>query len=63
MDQILTIDAYCDSDWAGDHDDRKSRSGYIIRINGSIISYKSKKQPVVANSSTEAEYIAGNDLD
>jgi len=50
--------AYTDSDYAGDVEDRKSTSGYVFSLSGGVISWSSKKQPVVALSTTEAEYIA-----
>ena len=37
---------------------RKSTSGYLFKLCGGIVSMKTKKQPVIALSSTEAEYIA-----
>ena len=49
---------YSDSDWAGCVDSRKSTSGYVFRVGNSTVSWSSKKQPVTALSSTEAEYIA-----
>ena len=53
------IIGYSDSDWAGSHD-RKSTSGYVFRVNNqsAFVSWKTKKQSVVALSSCEAEYIA-----
>ena len=54
------MQGYCDSDWASSYSDRKSISGYVYQLNkdSSFISWKSKKQNVVALSSCEAEYIA-----
>ena len=49
---------YSDSDWAGDVDTRRSTSGYVFFVGNSLISWSSKKQPTVAKSSTEAEYVA-----
>lgn len=49
---------YCDSDWAGDVDSRKSTTGYCFLLGQGAISWHSKKQPIVALSSTEAEYVA-----
>jgi len=54
-DHILT--GYTDSDWGSNLADRKSISGYIFHFNGPV-SWNSKKQPTVALSSMEAEYIA-----
>jgi hypothetical protein len=50
---------YSDSDWCGDLTDRRNTSGYVFMFNGAAISWCTKKQPVTALSSCEAEYIAG----
>ncbi|XP_031260345.1 secreted RxLR effector protein 161-like [Pistacia vera] len=52
------IVGYSDADWAGSASDRQSISGYCIMIGGNLISWKCKKQDVVARSSVAAEYWA-----
>jgi len=48
---------YTDSDLAGDSDDRKSTSGYLFMLAGGAITWRARKQPLVAISTVEAEYI------
>jgi hypothetical protein len=52
----LRLNGYCDSDWAGSPDDRRSTTGYGMYLGSCLISWAAKKQSVVAKSSTEAEY-------
>lgn len=49
--------AYSDADFAGDVEDRKPMGGYAVFLGDGTISWSSKKQSVVALSSTESEYI------
>ncbi|KAL5546306.1 hypothetical protein UlMin_005993, partial [Ulmus minor] len=52
----LKIEGYTDADWAGSADNRRSTSGYFTFVGGNLVTWRSKKQPVVARSSAEAEY-------
>lgn len=48
---------YSDADWESG-EDRRSTTGYVIKIHGNIVSWALKKQTCVSLSSTEAEYVA-----
>ncbi|KAM2022235.1 hypothetical protein ACFX16_044164 [Malus domestica] len=52
------IMAYTDADWAGNSLDRKSTTSFCTFVGGNLVTWKSKKQTVVARSSAEAEYRA-----
>ncbi|TYK18668.1 T26F17.17 [Cucumis melo var. makuwa] len=41
------LESYCDSEWAGDTNDRKSTSGYVFFIGNTAFTWSSKKQPIV----------------
>ena len=54
----LEVEGYTDADWAGSITDRKSTSGYFTFVGGNLVTWRSKKQNVMARSSAEAEYRA-----
>ena len=56
LDNDLT--GFSDSDWAGNPNSWRSVSGYTFLFCGAAVSWSAKKQPTIALSSTEAEYMA-----
>ena len=54
----LTLEAYTDADYAGSVVDRISTTGYCIFLGGNLVTWRSKKQNVVARSSAESEFRA-----
>jgi len=54
----LDLKGFCDADYASDALTRKSTTGYVVTINGSPTSWCSRLQQSVAQSTTEAEYVA-----
>lgn len=49
---------FTDGNWAGDTHDRKSTTGYIFMLGSTPITWNNKKQPTMALSSIESEYMA-----
>ena len=60
LETKVSLVGYSDSDWAGDHDTRRSTSDYILFLNGCPVSYRTKMQTSTALSSCEAETIAAS---
>ncbi|GJR99005.1 uncharacterized mitochondrial protein-like protein [Tanacetum coccineum] len=59
-DSPFDLVAYTDSDYAGASLDRKSTIGGCQFLRCRLISWQCKKQTVVANSTTKAEYVAAS---
>ncbi|GJV70564.1 putative ribonuclease H-like domain-containing protein [Tanacetum coccineum] len=57
-DSPFYLEAYSNSDYAGASLDRKSTTGGCQFLGSRLISWQCKKQTVVSNSTTEAEYVA-----
>ncbi|KAJ9545527.1 hypothetical protein OSB04_025234 [Centaurea solstitialis] len=57
----ISVTGYSDASFQTDRDDYRSQSGYVFTLNGGAISWKSSKQDTIADSTTEAEYIAASD--
>ena len=57
MDKFLDIHGFVDADWALDLDQRRSTSGYVFNLFGGEVSWMSKKESIVALSTTKVEYM------
>ncbi|GJR84604.1 putative ribonuclease H-like domain-containing protein [Tanacetum coccineum] len=57
-DSPFDLEAFSDSDYARASLDRKSTTGGCQFLGKRLISWQCKKQTIVANSTTEAEYVA-----
>ena len=54
---LRPLAGWTDADWAGDKDTRRSTSGYVFNLGSAAITWSSKRQPTVALSTCEAEYM------
>lgn len=52
----LQLIAYSNVDWAGDLTDQRSMTGLCVFLGSNLVSWSSKKQPIVDRSSMEAKY-------
>ncbi|KAL5548340.1 hypothetical protein UlMin_003571 [Ulmus minor] len=57
----LALEGFVDSNYASNKDNRRSTTSYCFCLNGCCISWKTQLQPIVALSTTEAEYIAATE--
>ena len=60
-EEELVVNGYTDPSFQIDKDDFRSQSGFVFCLNGGAVSSKSSKQETVADSTTEAEYIAASE--
>ena len=57
----LTLVGYTDFDFQSDNDSRKYISCYVFTLEGGAASWRSIKQSCIADSTTEAEYVAAKE--
>ncbi|KAK8685869.1 hypothetical protein V6N13_124902 [Hibiscus sabdariffa] len=60
-EEELGIKGYTDASLQTDKDDSRSQSGFVFYLNRDAVSWKSSKQDTIADSTTEAEYIAASE--
>ncbi|KAL0453693.1 UNVERIFIED_CONTAM: Copia protein [Sesamum latifolium] len=56
----LIREGYSDASFQSDDHDAKSQSSFAFKLNGGVVAWKSSKQDTIADSTTEAEYIAAS---
>jgi hypothetical protein len=52
---------YSDLNFVGDKENGVSTSGYLMSLGSTVVSWRSRKQSVPADSTTEAEYVAATE--
>jgi histone deacetylase 1/2 len=57
-DSSSLLSAFCDADWAGSSDDRRSMGSHAIFYGPNLVAWSARKQATVSRSSTESEYKA-----
>jgi len=58
----IDLVGWTDLDWVQDPDTRQSISGFIFDVAGSKVAWSSKKQPTIALSTVESEYMAASNV-
>ncbi|KAL0376288.1 UNVERIFIED_CONTAM: Retrovirus-related Pol polyprotein from transposon TNT 1-94 [Sesamum calycinum] len=56
------LDGYSNASFQSDDDDAKSQSGFVFKLNGGVVAWKSSKQATTSDSTTEAEYITTSEV-
>jgi hypothetical protein len=56
--RAMSLEGWSDADWAGTPDTRKSHTGWMVRCGGSLVSWLSKAQGCISQSTMEAELVA-----
>ncbi|KAL0453673.1 UNVERIFIED_CONTAM: Retrovirus-related Pol polyprotein from transposon TNT 1-94 [Sesamum latifolium] len=57
----LILEGYSNASFQSDEDDAKSQSGFVFKLNGGVVAWKSSKEDTTADSTTEAEYKAASE--
>jgi hypothetical protein len=58
----IGVMGFVDSNFAGDLDKRRSISGYVFSLCGSVVSWRASLQSITALSTTEEEYVSATDV-
>ncbi|XP_035834139.1 secreted RxLR effector protein 161-like [Helianthus annuus] len=61
VEEELMVRCYTDASFQSDRDDSLSQSGFVFTLNGGAFCWKSSKQSVVVDSTTESKCITTSD--
>ncbi|KAL0392964.1 UNVERIFIED_CONTAM: Retrovirus-related Pol polyprotein from transposon TNT 1-94 [Sesamum radiatum] len=56
----LILEGYSDASFQSDDEDAESQSGFVFKLNGGVVAWKSSKQATTEDSTMKAEYIAAS---
>jgi hypothetical protein len=54
----MILFGFCNVNWGGNLDTKKSTTGFVFLLNNVIVIWSSRKQPTMALSTTETKYVA-----
>ena len=54
---MMNLVGYCDVDWTGNNEDRKSTTGGCFSLGNNLVSWFNRKKNCISLSTIEAEYI------
>ncbi|KAL0290352.1 UNVERIFIED_CONTAM: Retrovirus-related Pol polyprotein from transposon RE2 [Sesamum angustifolium] len=60
-DGELILEGFSDASFQSDDDDGKSQSGFVFKLNGGVVAWKSSKKDTTAYSTMEVEYLAASE--
>ncbi|KAK4391449.1 Retrovirus-related Pol polyprotein from transposon TNT 1-94 [Sesamum angolense] len=55
------LEGYSDASFQSDDDDAKFQSGFVLKLEGGVVAWKSSKQATIMDSTTEVEYIMASE--
>ncbi|KAL2226708.1 UNVERIFIED_CONTAM: Secreted RxLR effector protein [Sesamum indicum] len=57
----LILEGYSDVSFQSNDNDAKSQLGFVFKLNGGVVAWKSSKQDTTADSTMKVEYIAASE--
>ena len=58
--EVYVANGFSDADWADDINDHQSTSGYLFKVGGKPVSWRSRRKSCVVLSTAKAEFVINN---